>query len=130
MKRFALFALALMAASFTQGADAQAPVAFDKLQRADGAKVVPEKFLRSWDPVTLFFDRAIGPANGGPEDAPQRYVTMRPASAGAWQWLGPRALQFRPAEPWRPLQNIEIKGAGIDAHLLPLLPVPVSANPS
>ena len=76
-------------------AEGAAPLQLDKLQRADGAKVVPERFLRSWDPVTVFFDRDAGPASGGPEDAPERFVTLKPATPGAWQWLGARALQFR-----------------------------------
>ncbi|HEV8678532.1 MAG TPA: hypothetical protein VGQ90_04085, partial [Stellaceae bacterium] len=79
--------------------------ALDRLQRADGVQIVPERFLRRWDPVTVFFDRDIGPAGGGPEDQPQTYATIAPAPAGAWQWLGPRVLQFRPAEPWQPLRR-------------------------
>ncbi|SDR59924.1 hypothetical protein SAMN05519103_06569 [Rhizobiales bacterium GAS113] len=131
MKRLALlFALGLAVATLTPPVLAQAPVQLDLLRRADGAKVVPERFLRSWDPVTLFFDRDVGPANGGPEDAPERYATMQPSLPGAWQWLGPRALQFRPAEAWRPLQSVAITGGGIDARLVPLLPTPDSTNPS
>ncbi len=124
------FALVLSVAGLAPPAGAQAPLQLDRLQRADGARIVPEKFLRSWDPVTLFFDRDVGPANGGPEDAPERLVTMRPATAGAWQWLGPRALQFRPADAWKPLQAIEIAADGTRMRLVPLLPVPVSASPT
>ena len=122
--------LALVLAVATGVTAARAEVAFDRLQRADGARVVPERFLRSWDPVTLFFDRDIGPANGGPEDAPERTVTLTPVAPGAWQWLGPRALQFRPAEAWKPLQPVEIAADGVRTRLLPLLPMPVSASPS
>ena len=28
----------------------------DKLVRADGARIVPDRFLRAWDPITIFFD--------------------------------------------------------------------------
>ena len=28
----------------------------DRLARADGARVVPDRFLRAWDPITVFFD--------------------------------------------------------------------------
>ena len=80
---------------------ARAPVQLDRLQRADGASVVPEKFLRRWDPITVFFDADTGPAAGGPEDNPARVVTMSPGAPGSWQWLNARTLQFRPAEPWR-----------------------------
>ncbi len=82
------------------------------LQRADGARIVPEHFLRSWDPVTVFFQSDVGPQGGGPEDAPERFVKMTPEVAGAWQWLGARALQFRPADPWKPLRGVEIEAIG------------------
>jgi hypothetical protein len=88
MKRFVVLCALALAAGLTAPAQAQAPTPLagqlagqlDRLQRADGAKVVPERFLRSWDPVTLFFDRDRGPQTGGPEDAPERVVTM----AMAW----------------------------------------------
>src|SRR4051794_30101171 len=107
MKRFLLFCALALATGFASHARAQPPQALtpqvqtpqavaptplagqlDLLQRADGTKVVPERFLRSWDPVTLFFDRDLGPQAGGPEDAPERFVSMNPALPGAWQWLG------------------------------------------
>ena len=34
---------------------------------------------------------------------------MTPQPAGEWRWLGPRALQFRPAEPWKPLSRVDVK---------------------
>jgi uncharacterized protein YfaS (alpha-2-macroglobulin family) len=131
MKRFALLlAFAFAAVGPMPGAHAQVPPQLDHLQRADGAKVVPDRFLRSWDPVTLFFDHDVGPANGGPEDDPTRLVTMKPDLPGAWQWLGPRALQFRPADAWKPLTPVEIEAQGIKTRLVPLLPVPVSTSPN
>ena len=33
--------------------------------RPAGAVMVPEKFLRRWDPITVFFDQDTGPAAGG-----------------------------------------------------------------
>jgi alpha-2-macroglobulin len=109
---------------------AATPPQLDKLQRADGARVVPERFLRSWDPVTVFFDKDAGPAGGGPEDHPEKLVTVKPAVPGAWQWLGPRALQFRPADPWKPLQAVEFTADGHTTRLAALLPAPVSSSPS
>lgn len=131
MKRLALlFSLALFPIAVAPGAQAQTPPALDQLQRADGAKIVPDRFLRSWDPVTLFFERDVGPALGGPEDHPERLVTLKPQTAGAWQWLGARALQFRPADPWKPLTPVEIDFSGATTRLTPLLPTPVSTSPS
>ena len=102
----------------------------DRLQRADGVQVVPERFLRRWDPVTVFLDKDTGPAAGGPEDQPEKYVTLAPAPAGAWQWLGPRVLQFRPAEPWQPLRRIVVTALGHATTLVPLLPAPVETSPA
>jgi uncharacterized protein YfaS (alpha-2-macroglobulin family) len=134
MNKFALLLSAVLASSaLVSAGHAQqnsAPPVLDVLQRADGAKIVPEKFLRAYDPVTVFFPADTGPAAGGPEDSPQRFVTMEPAVAGAWQWLGPRALQFRPADKWQPLARIKVKTQGSEAALVPLLPVPTSTLPA
>ena len=93
------------------------PPALDRLHRADGALLVPDHFLRGWDPVTVFFDHDTGPAAGGPEDAPERLVTLAPPQPGAWTWLDARTLQFRPAEPWTPLrrETVTVAGAQRDA---------------
>src|SRR5262249_40666390 len=85
--------LGASAAGWGAASGSSAPGALDLLQRADGAQIVPERFLRRWDPVTVFFNLDTGPAAGGPEDAPEKYVTIAPAQAGSWQWLGPRVLQ-------------------------------------
>ena len=130
MKRLALLAsLVLASVPAIAPASAQAPATFDQLKRADGAKVVPDRFLRSWDPITLFFDEDKGPTAGGPEDHPERFVTMQPAAPGAWQWLNGRTLQFRPADPWRELTPVEISGPQISAKLIPLLATPESTSP-
>ena len=116
-------------------AETRAPAAaaspmFDEARRADGARVVPEKFLRDWDPVTVFFDYDAGPRNGGPADAHEKFATLAPEPAGEWRWLGPRALQFRPAEPWTPLARITVKSGSSETRLAPLLPTPSSTNPA
>ena len=102
----------------------------DRLQRADGAQVVPDRFLRRWDPLTVLFAADTGPAQGGPEDSPERLVTLSPAKPGAWQWLGPRTLQFRPTEPWEPLRRVAVTIGEATTTLVPLLPVPLQTAPS
>ncbi len=99
-------------------------------QRADGVRVVPDHFLRSWDPLTVFFAADTGPAAGGPEDAPQRLLSVQPPIPGAWTWLGPRVLQFRPAEAWQPLRRVTVTTAGRATTLIPLLPVPTETGPA
>jgi hypothetical protein len=74
--------------------------------RRSGPVVVPDRFLRRWDPVTVFFEGA--PAKPGPEDHPERFVRMAPAHPGAWTWIDARTLQFKPAEPWPPLQRFTV----------------------
>ena len=112
-------------------AEPQSPsINFDRVQRADGARVVPEKFLRDWDPVTIFFDSDAGPKNGGPADAHEKFATLSPEPAGEWRWLGPRALQFRPAEPWTPLARVAVKSGSSETRLVALLPTPSATTPA
>src|SRR5258708_38419672 len=88
IKRLAYVAVALALVMFAPTSNAE--VGLDHLHRADDARIVPEKFLRSWDPVTIFFERDVGPASGGPEDRPERLGTGAPATAGASQRRGAR----------------------------------------
>lgn len=133
--------VALTSSTFAQNKPAQskpqptvsAPVSdipTDKLVRADGARIVPDRFLRAWDPITIFFDADAGPAAGGPEDHPERFATMAPATPGEWRWVGARALQFRPADPWKALQRVDIKTKDARAKLVALLPAPESTSPT
>ena len=106
------------------------PPVLDQLRRADGVHVVPDRFLRRWDPVTVLIDADTGPAAGGPEDNPGRLVTLDPPRDGSWTWLGARTLQFRPTEPWKPLTPVTVRAAGNATRLLPLLPVPDATGPA
>lgn len=74
-----------------------------------GSIIVPDQFLRRWDPVTVFFSYDLGKPGGTAEDAPQRFVTMNPQQPGAWTWLNTRTLQFRPAIPWPPLSQFSFQ---------------------
>jgi len=93
------------------------------------ATVVPDRFLRLWDPVTVFFAQPTGPGKAGAEDKPERFVRLTPAHPGAWTWLDNRTLQFRPAEPWPPLQRFSIAAGGATATLDTLMSPPTSMQP-
>jgi uncharacterized protein YfaS (alpha-2-macroglobulin family) len=95
-----------------------------------GASIVPDKFLRRWDPVTIFFDRSVGPADGGAEHAPEKYVTVTPAHPGAFTWLNARTLQFRPAEAWPALGRYEWKVGDKGTVLASLMDAPLSTLPA
>jgi uncharacterized protein YfaS (alpha-2-macroglobulin family) len=128
MKKLLVMTMLALAA-LAPGAQADtAP--FDKAQRADGARIAPDRFLREWDPITIFFDRDAGPKNGGAEDAPEHFATLSPQPAGEWRWIGPRALQFRPAEQWRPLARVSVKSGGSETKLISLLPTPSETTPA
>ncbi|MEF3365689.1 MG2 domain-containing protein [Methylocystis sp. 9N] len=129
MKKVLLLALCAFV-SVAQPLRAETPPVFDQAQRADGARVAPDRFLRAYDPVTIFFASDAGPKNGGPEDSPQKYATLTPQPAGEWRWLGPRALQFRPAEAWKPLSRVNVKLGGAETRLIALLPTPRSTRPA
>ena len=122
--------LAVLLSLLPSLAFAQAPPQLDRLQRADGARVVPDHFLRRWDPVTVLFPTPTGPAQGGAEDQPERYATLSPAKPGAWTWLTPTTLQFRPTEPWQPLRREAVTVGGAATQLIPLLPIPTSTGPA
>ncbi len=96
-----------------------------------GTVIVPNQFLRRWDPVTVFFDHDLGKPAGTAEDAPARFVTMNPQQPGAWTWLNARTLQFRPAIPWPPLSQFNWQVQGSQPLLLSrLLDPTVSTDPA
>ncbi len=98
--------------------------------RRAGTVVVPDHFLRRWDPVTVFFDHDLGPAAGGPEDQPARWVKMTPSHPGAFRWLDARTLQFTPAEPWPPLARFTWTTGAVTAKLDTLMSPPTSTLPA
>src|SRR3954453_8765309 len=81
-------------------ADEKVPDSPQDVVRPAGAVVVPEKFLRRWDPITVFFDADTGPVAGGAEDHPDKYFSLAPLHPGAATWINVRTLQFKPAEAW------------------------------
>ena len=95
-----------------------------------GSVIVPDHFLRRWDPVTLFFDRDTGPPKGGAEDAPEKHASITPAQPGAWTWLNARTLQFRPSTPWPALGRYTVKLGDKSTDLIRLLDPTTKTLPS
>lgn len=96
---------------------------------AAGTVVVPDRFLRSWDPLTVFFARETGPPTAGPEDHPERFVSLTPDHPGAWDWLDARTLQFRPADPWPPLTRVAVRAGGASVSIDTLVNPPRETIP-
>ncbi len=98
---------------------------------AAGAQVVPDTFLRRWDPVTIFFAAPVGPATANtPEDRPGQFVTVEPRHPGAFVWLDARTLQFRPADAWPALRTFTFKAGGKQFQLATLMAPPVATLPA
>ncbi|MEI6557774.1 MAG: alpha-2-macroglobulin family protein [Rhodospirillaceae bacterium] len=128
IRRFAVPALIALFL-LLPGPAATAP-AGDRLLRPAGAVLVPEHFLRQWDPVTVFFDREAGPAGGGPEDHPERLLTQTPPHPGAFTWLDGHTLQFRPAVAWPPMGRFTWTVEGRPSDLVTLMSAPVATQPA
>ncbi len=101
----------------------------DNSLQPEGNILVPDTFLRSWDPVTIFFQDDIGKKTGSAEDHPDNFLRVEPPHPGAYTWLNEKTLQFRPAEPWPPLSKFEWHLEGRSVRLNTLMTAPVSSQP-
>jgi uncharacterized protein YfaS (alpha-2-macroglobulin family) len=124
------FALLLLCLGLATPALAQDQDTGPVVQQPAGTIIVPDQFLRRWDPVTVFFDHDMGAQPGTPDDTPGRLVSMAPPQPGAWTWLDGRTLQFRPAEPWPPLSQFAFTIQGKTIQLSRLLDPTVSTDPA
>jgi len=99
-------------------------------RRADNpdALVLPERFLRRWDPITIFFKGNQG--RQGAEDYPENHVTFEPVHPGVYRWLDAKTLQFRPVEPWPPLTRFTVKTSDGSASLQTLMSPPSGTVPA
>ncbi|MGD8938477.1 MAG: hypothetical protein PVJ72_03805, partial [Gammaproteobacteria bacterium] len=99
------------------------------------SQIIPNTFLRRWDPVTIFFSKDLGPDTPQAEDRAEQFVTVTPSHPGAFTWINRRTLQFRPAEPWPPLAHFDwriIRGASKqrDYRLYTLMAAPRTSVPA
>lgn len=97
---------------------------------AQTAQVLPERFLRSYDPVTVQYERDMGPQGGGPADGPGPLLTVEGAPAGEYRWIDSRTIQFLPAEPWTPLKTVVVRAGSASVRLATLLTPPVAVSPA
>jgi hypothetical protein len=93
-----------------------------------GTKLLPEQFLRGFDPVTVYFpsSQVKGP---GPADNGDKLLRIVPAWPGAWSWVDDRTLQFRPGEPWPALARFSVEAAGDRKILTTLMAAPQGMSP-
>jgi hypothetical protein len=126
-RRF-LFALALGVAGL---AGAAGYVAADRaaLPTVSSTSVLPEQFLRGFDPVTVVFADDTGPGPGPADDA-SGFASLKPAWPGAWTWADKRTLQFRPAEPWPALARFAVEAKGASRVLSTMMTAPQAMQPA
>ena len=124
------FCLFIAALGASPAAHALPPALNGTLVQPPGASVIPDKFLRRWDPVTFFLDSASGPAKGGPEHNPERFVSLKPAHPGVYTWIDAKTLQFRPAEPWPALSRFSFRLKQKNYDLVTLMEVPTQTIPA
>src|SRR5574341_821962 len=120
-------ALALLLASTAGSARSYQPA--DAGQRAEKAPILPEQFLRGYDPVTAYFGSDEGPGRGDADDGAKR-LRITPAWPGAWFWLDKRTLQFRPAEPWPALARFQVESADGRKVLTTMMAPPSALSPA
>lgn len=94
-----------------------------------GVKILPDSFLRGYDPVTVYFGGNQVPANANADDGPQR-LRIVPEWPGAWVWVDRRTLQFRPAEPWPALARFQFTAGGNVKTLTTMMSAPQAMVPS
>lgn len=93
-------------------------------------EILPDLYLRGWDPITITLEGDYGPADGGPLDSPGDLFSLNPYHPGEYRWLDARTIQFLPAEAWPPLKEYSIKSLGLEAKISTLMNPPSSLSPS
>lgn len=117
--------LLVSAAAFAQ----QQYVPADLGQRpAGGLKVLPEQFLRGFDPVTVYFTDDQVPAKANADDGSKR-LKIVPEWPGQYFWVDRRTLQFRPAEPWPALARFQLEASGTRKVLTTMMSAPSAMSP-
>lgn len=123
-----LFLLVALAAAVAHAEDYR-PADEGQHPQGGGSHILPEQFLRGYDPVTLYYpgDEA---KDRGPADEGAKKLKIAPSWPGAWFWADRRTLQFRPAEPWPALARFSVDGGGARRILTTMMSAPSSMSPS
>ncbi len=100
------------------------------LSAQNAATIVPDRFVRGYDPVTVLFDGPAGPASGGLVAGPSSFLSIDPAVDGEYRWIDARTIRFLPSEPWPPLKTFAVRSAGRTFALSSMIAPPLSVTPS
>lgn len=94
-----------------------------------GLKILPEDFLRGYDPVTVYFPDDVVASKANADDGPKR-MKMVPEWPGAYVWVDKRTLQFRPAEPWPALARFQFTSGSATRTLTTMMSAPSAMSPA
>ena len=121
-------ALLVLLAIFPAAAQGYRPA--DESQRPEGgsSRILPEQFLRGFDPVTVYFPDNEGPGKR-PADDGAKLLKITPSWPGQYFWADKKTLQFRPAEPWPPLQRFAFEVRGARKVLATMMSAPSAMAP-
>ncbi len=125
MRRAPLLLAVLSFAAFAQ----YRPADVGQRPAGGGTSVLPETFLRGFDPITVYFGGDQVPANANADDGPRR-LKLSPDWPGAYVWVDRRTLQFRPAEPWPALARFAVEAGGARKVLTTMMSAPSAMAPS
>ena len=96
----------------------------------EGVTVVPEIFLRGYDPVTVFFPEESRPEADEPADDPGALLQIEPDHPGEYRWLDAKTLQFLPTIRWPALRRFTMTVNGVAHTLVTLMAAPKRISPS
>jgi uncharacterized protein YfaS (alpha-2-macroglobulin family) len=123
--------LALHSLSATQPAPySYQPADRGQISAGGDTKILPAKFLREYDPITVLFDRDMHPEGSGPLDKPEGIMSIKPMHPGEYRWLDSRTVEFKPTVAWKPLKRFTITAGKASRQLVTLLTPPSSTTPA
>lgn len=111
------------------GAQDYRPADSGQRPETDETIILPEKFLRGYDPVTVYYQDNRGPGRG-PADDGRRRLKIEPDWPGGWFWLDRKTLQFRPAEPWPALARFAARSGDASRVLTTMMSAPSAMSPA
>ena len=121
--------LAVFVLSLAALAQTYAPADLGQHPSGAAVKILPEDFLRGYDPVTLYFPEDVAGAGANADDGSKRLKVV-PDWPGAYVWVDKRTLQFRPAEPWPALARFQFTAASVTRTLTTMMSAPSAMSPA
>jgi hypothetical protein len=125
---YSVLSLLLLLAAVPAGAQEYRPADESQRPEGGGVRILPDQFLRGFDPVTVYFPDNIGPGKQSADNG-AKLLKVVPAWPGQWFWADRKTLQFRPAEPWPALARFSFEAGGARKVLTTMMSAPSAMSP-